>query len=151
MHYFVSFKISKMTSMSLLSIILTFGTISAVHFHHLSNLVICVTRVHVIGDFCHIKCRFSGTRYSMPRETYKFRLSRNSTKLNVLARFCEMIFTEITILPFFRKLKFSGVLQLEKYFLKILNNFYESNVVKKYKYLGYSMVIIKIHQLHQTI
>ena len=35
---------------------LTLGTISAIHFHHLSSLVTCVKRVHVIGDFCHITC-----------------------------------------------------------------------------------------------
>ena len=38
---------------------LTLGTIPAVHFHRLSNLVTSVTRVHVIGDFCHITCRFT--------------------------------------------------------------------------------------------
>ena len=40
---------------------LTLGTISAVRFYHLSNLVTCVTRVHVIGDFCHITCRFTAS------------------------------------------------------------------------------------------
>ena len=49
----------------------------------------------------------------------KFRLSQNSTKFDVVARFCEMIpmvksvlSHEITILPFSRKFEFSRVLQV---------------------------------------
>ena len=99
-------------------------------FHPLSNLVTCVTRIHVVGDFCHITClsnSFYGTRYPMPRKTCKFRLSRNLTKFDVVARFRKtiptvvrfviqdlekfQIFTKITILPLFRKLEFSRVLQ----------------------------------------
>ena len=41
-----------------LGFFLSFGTISAVHFHHLSTHVTCVTWVHVISDFCHITFRF---------------------------------------------------------------------------------------------
>ena len=37
---------------------LTFGTISAIHFHHLSTHVTCITCVHVICDFCHISSHF---------------------------------------------------------------------------------------------
>ena len=65
-------------------------------------------------------------RNSMPRKTCKFRLSRNSTKFDAVAIFCETIptvksvssseiqrinsdfFTEIMILPFLRKLDFLG-------------------------------------------
>ena len=42
---------------------------------------------------------FYCTRYSVPRKTYKFRLSRNSTKFNVVARFRETIPTNVTF-PF---------------------------------------------------
>ena len=62
---------SKFPLMSHFSTILTLGTISTVHFHHLSNLAICVTRVHVLGDFCHITCLsnpFYGTRYPVLRK-----------------------------------------------------------------------------------
>ena len=38
---------------------LTHGSIQAIHFHTLSTHAICVTRVHVIGDFCHITCRLT--------------------------------------------------------------------------------------------
>ena len=69
---------------------------------------------------------FYGTRNAMPKKTCKFRLSRNSTKFDVLDRFREMIptvksvssskiqiinfgfLTKITILPFLRKLDFFG-------------------------------------------
>ena len=69
---------------------------------------------------------FYGTRNVMSRKMCKFRLSRNSTKFNVLARFHEAIptvksvssseiqrknlrfLTEITILPFLKKLDFLG-------------------------------------------
>ena len=61
-------------------------------------------------------------------KSVKFQLSWNSTKVDVVARFCEKIptvkfvllseikkifgfLTEISILSFFRKLEFSGVLQ----------------------------------------
>ena len=37
----------------------TFGTISAAHFHYLSTHATCVTRVHVIGDFFHLRFRFT--------------------------------------------------------------------------------------------
>ena len=37
----------------------TFCTISAVHFHHLSTHVTCITCVHVICDFYHISSCFS--------------------------------------------------------------------------------------------
>ena len=37
---------------------LTFGTISAVHFHHFSTHTTYGTRVHVICDFRHIEIRF---------------------------------------------------------------------------------------------
>ena len=37
---------------------LTFGTISAVNFLHLSTHATCITCVHVICDFCHISSRF---------------------------------------------------------------------------------------------
>ena len=40
--------------------------------HPLSNLATCVTRVHVVGDFCHITCisnLFYGTRYLVSRKT----------------------------------------------------------------------------------
>ena len=36
---------------------------------------------------------FYGARYAMPRKTCQFRLSRNSTKFDVLARFRETIQT----------------------------------------------------------
>ena len=67
---------------------------------------------------------FHGTRNAMSRKTCQLRLSRNSTKFDVLAIFCETIptvksvssfeiqrinsgfLTEITILPFFQKLEF---------------------------------------------
>ena len=51
---------------------LTFSTISAVRFHHFSTHATCVTRVHVIGDFCHITCRFMApdTRYLEKRANY---------------------------------------------------------------------------------
>ena len=67
----------------------------------------------------------------MPRQTCKFRLSRNSTKFDVLAKFHETIpteksvssseirrinfrfLTEITILSFFQKLEISRVLKKE--------------------------------------
>ena len=69
---------------------------------------------------------FYGTRYAMPRKTCQLRLSQNSTKFDVLARFRETIptvksvssseiqrinfrfLTEIKILPFLRKLNFLG-------------------------------------------
>ena len=76
---------------------------------------------------------FCGTRNAMPRKTCQLRLSRKITKFYVLARFHETIPTvqsvssseiyrinyeflaeinnfviEITILPFFQKLKFLG-------------------------------------------
>ena len=54
-----SFKISKMTSMSLLSPVLSFGTISVVHFHHFSTHTTYDTLVRVICDFCHIEYRFT--------------------------------------------------------------------------------------------
>ena len=69
----------------------TFGTISAVHFHHLSTHVRCVTCVHVIGGFCHLTFRFTAPDTRCLQKTCKFRLSRNSTKFDVLARFHEMI------------------------------------------------------------
>ena len=36
----------------------TFGTIPAVHFHHLSTHATCITCIHVICDFCHISSHF---------------------------------------------------------------------------------------------
>ena len=60
---------SKFPFMSAFVLILTLDTISTIHFHHLSNLVTCVTKVHVVGDFCHITCLsnpFYGTRHPMP-------------------------------------------------------------------------------------
>ena len=78
---------------------------------------------------------FYGTRNVLPRKTCKFRLSRNSTKFDVLARFRETIptvkfvssseiqrinfgfLTEITILPFLRKLDFLGSYNRCIYFL----------------------------------
>ena len=52
--------------------ILTLGTIYVIHFHHLSSLATCVTRVYVVGDFCYITCLsnpFYSTRYLVPRKT----------------------------------------------------------------------------------
>ena len=37
----------------------TFDIISAVHFDHPSTHATYVTWVHVMGDFCHIICRFT--------------------------------------------------------------------------------------------
>ena len=85
----------------------------------------------------------------MPRKTCKFRLSRNSTKFYVLARFRETIptvksvfvirdlenkfrifnrnynfITEITILPFFQKLEFLGsyIINIKFLFMVITMN-----------------------------
>ena len=75
-HYsmFVSYSLNfhLIPSMSSSLGFLTLCTISAIHFHPLSNLTTCVTRVHVIGDFCHITClsnQFYGTRHPVPRKT----------------------------------------------------------------------------------
>ena len=80
--------------MPLFVLILTLGIISPIHSHHLSNLATCVTRLHVIGDFCHITC-LSKTVLWHPTlgasKNVKFRLSQNSTKFDVLARFRETI------------------------------------------------------------
>ena len=83
----------------------------------------------------------------MPRKTCKFRLSRNSTKFDVLARFRERIpivksisssdlenkfqifnrnynfVTEITILPFFQKLEFLGSYPISPMKLQFYPNF----------------------------
>ena len=87
-----------------------------------------VTWIHVIGDPCHIICLSQAVILHPTHgasKDVKFRLSRNSTKFDVVARFRETIpmvivirdleklwiLTEIIILPFFRKLEFSRVLQ----------------------------------------
>ena len=58
--YFVlsNLRIPKMTSMSPSFGFSTFGTTLAVHFHHFSIHATCITCIHVIGDFCHIKICF---------------------------------------------------------------------------------------------
>ena len=65
-------------------------------FHHLSNLATCFTRVHVICDFFHITC-LSKTVLRHPTlgasKNEKFRLSRNSTKFDVVVRFRKTILT----------------------------------------------------------
>ena len=73
-HIFVSYSLNfhLISSMSLRLGFFTLGTISAIHFHHLSTLATCVTRVHVIGDFGHITCLsnpFYGTGHPVPRKT----------------------------------------------------------------------------------
>ena len=70
----------------------TFGTISAVHFHHLSTHVTCITCVHVIYYFCHISSRFS-TPETRCLEKCVNSDSQNLAKFNMLARFREMIQT----------------------------------------------------------
>ena len=60
--------------------------------HILTNHATCVTWVHVVGDFCHITC-LSKTilRHSTlgASKKMKFRLSRNQTKFDMVARFRE--------------------------------------------------------------
>ena len=48
--------------------------------------------------FSSYRKSFNGTRNTMPRKTCKFRLSRNSMKFYVLARFCETIPTVKSVL-----------------------------------------------------
>ena len=69
--------------------------------HPLSTHATCVTWVHLLGDCCHITCLSRAIlRLSIPvaSKNVKFLLSRNSTKFNVLARFCETILTVKSIL-----------------------------------------------------
>ena len=108
--------------------LLTHGLIYAINLHPLSNHAICVTWVHVVGDFCHITCLSQAVLWHPTlgaSKNVKFRLSWNSTKFDVVARFCETIpivksvsLSEIKKnsgfllkLPFFRKLEFSRILQ----------------------------------------
>ena len=49
-------------------------------FHPLSNLVTCVTRVHVVGDFCHITCL--STHFTAP-DTRCLEKSTNSDCLGI--------------------------------------------------------------------
>ena len=62
--------------------------------HPLTNHATCVTWVHVVDDFCHITCPSHAVlRHLAPGalKNMKFRLSRNSTKFDVVARFRETI------------------------------------------------------------
>ena len=92
---FVSFSLT-IPLISLLShfvLILTLCTISTINFHHLSTHATCVTWVHVVGNSCHFTCLsnpFYGTRHGALKNV-KFRLSRNSTKFDMVARFHETI------------------------------------------------------------
>ena len=70
------------------------GSIYAVHLHPISNHATCVTWVHVVGDFFHTACLSQAViRHPTPGDSknVKFRLSRNSMKFDVVARFREMI------------------------------------------------------------
>ena len=108
----------------------------------------------------------------MPRKTCKFRLSRNSTKFNVLARFRKTILMvksvlsseiqrinfgfliEITILPFLRKIGFSRVLHIYCrlflfYFYKFFSISFDlkkvekvREVVEQFKEIGIVPIII---------
>ena len=59
---------------------------------HISNISTC----YKLLSSHHMS--FYGTRNAMPRKTCQLRLSRNSTKFDVVARFCETIPTVKSIL-----------------------------------------------------
>ena len=68
--------------------------------HPPTNHATCVTWVHVVGDFCHITCPSQAVlRHPTldASKNVKFRLSQNSTKFDMVARFRETI---PTVKPF---------------------------------------------------
>ena len=89
----------KMTFMSLHFTVLIFGNITAVHFHYFSLIPLMAHEYVLYVTFVASKS-FYGTRTAMPRKTCQLRLSRNSTKFYVLARFRETIPTVKSVSPF---------------------------------------------------